>query len=113
MITITTHILDTSSGLPAANIDVTLEFQTADNQWQEISNGTTNNDGRIPGLVPESKILGPGYYRLTFETAAYFQKKNIPSFYPYVQVVFELTDIRHYHIPLLLSPYGYSTYRGS
>jgi 5-hydroxyisourate hydrolase len=108
---ITTHVLDTSLGKPAAGLKITLERRTAD--WGFLAKGETNSDGRIPDLLA-GKELAAGVYRMTFDTAGYFQACQLKGFYPYVQVVFEISELnQHYHIPLLLSPYGYSTYRGS
>jgi 5-hydroxyisourate hydrolase len=107
---ITTHILDTSKGLPAKNVAVTLEYLQNKN-FTVIAVGKTNQDGRIEDLLePGSKAL-KGTYRLTFETGKYYKKK---TFYPYATIVFEIKNInQHYHVPLLLNPYGLSTYRGS
>jgi len=108
----TTHVLDTSTGRPAAGVPVTLERQ-ASGGWQSTGQGVTNQDGRVTDLLSGSN-LAPGTYRLTFDTATYFKTKNQPAFYPQVQVMFTVGDAgQHYHVPLLLSPYGYSTYRGS
>jgi 5-hydroxyisourate hydrolase len=112
MSAITTHVLDTSTGRPAAGVPVTLERQ-AGGGWQSAGHGVTNQDGRVTGLLAGS-TLAPGTYRITFDTAAYFSARNQPAFYPQVQVMFTVADAgQHYHLPLLLSPYGYSTYRGS
>ena len=111
---ITTHVLDTMRGTPAVGIPVIFEIQSGSQEWKELARGVTNQDGRIGDLFPESKKLTPGIYRLTFQTASYFEAAGVKGFYPQVQVVFELREpITHYHIPLLLSPFGYSTYRGS
>lgn len=110
---ITTHILDTSMGKPAANIHILLEESLGNNNWREISSGYTNNDGRLPNLVEKDKILEKGVYRLTFDTDTYFKNNNINGFYPFVSIVFKIDSGEHYHVPLLLNPYGYSTYRGS
>ena len=111
---ITTHVLDTSRGRPAAGVVVTLAVQTASGEWQPLANGKTNADGRVSDLLPEKVVLAKAAYRLTFETGNYFQSLGMPCFYPHVSVVFEVHDPnQHYHVPLLLSPYGYSTYRGS
>ena len=111
---ITTHVLDTALGRPAQGIQATLEIQMALNQWKEIGSGRTNEDGRVGDLLSPSHKLEKGLYRMTFNTATYFRQANVNGFYPYVHVVFEVRDITsHYHIPLLLSPFGYSTYRGS
>ena len=112
MSAITTHVLDMSTGRPAAGVPVTLERQ-ADRGWHSAGQGVTKQDGRVTDLLAGS-TLAPGTYRLTFDTASYFKAKNQPAFYPQVQVMFTVGDAgQHYHVPLLLSPYGYSTYRGS
>jgi 5-hydroxyisourate hydrolase len=109
---ITTHVLDTSLGRPAAGVQVTLEIQKGGG-WKEISRGATDADGRLRHLL-EPGTLAEGTYRLTFETHAYFQTRKIHALYPQITIAFEVQDkTEHYHIPLLLSPYGYSTYRGS
>lgn len=110
---ITTHILDTSLGVPAAGVPVKLEYLDAAS-WRTIDSGITNQDGRISNLLQPEVILPAGTYRLVFDTAVYLQKQNQPAFYPYVEVVFNIpAGGAHFHIPLLLSPFGYSTYRGS
>ena len=112
MSAITTHVLDTSTGRPAAGIAVKLE-QQAGIGWQSAGLGVTREDGRVSDLLAGSP-LAIGTYRLTFDTAAYFHTRSQPAFYPQVQVIFTVADAgQHYHVPLLLSPYGYSTYRGS
>ncbi|MBK6445175.1 MAG: hydroxyisourate hydrolase [Bacteroidetes bacterium] len=110
---ITTHVLDTSKGSPAQGIKVTFETISGLNEWIALGNGVTNADGRVSDLLKTDVILSPGIYRMTFETADYFSKQKLKGFYPYVQLVFEISDGKHYHIPLLLSPYGFTTYRGS
>src|SRR5688572_3154160 len=109
---VTTHILNTSLGKPAEGVNVVLESQQPGG-WQLISRGTTDNNGRISNLVPEERKLQPGIYRLIFDTISYFYSIHTKSFYPAVYIEFEITDDSHYHVPLLLSPFGYSTYRGS
>ena len=109
---ITTHVLDTSIGKPAHGISIQLE-QNISGNWKKIEDGITNADGRITDLLPEEKITDLGVYRLIFDTASYFKKQNIKTFYPNVTIEFEITDATHYHVPLLLNPFGYSTYRGS
>ena len=109
---ITTHILDTTRGKPAANITIVL-CRGENDAWTEIARGKTNNDGRIADLLPKDNVLQIGIYKLRFETKDYFDKDRIPTFYPYVEIVFDLQSTDHYHIPLLLNPFGYSTYRGS
>jgi 5-hydroxyisourate hydrolase len=109
---ITTHVLDTARGRPAAAIDVQLERQSPSGQWQAIGSGTTDADGRISNLTRET--LTTARYRITFATGAYFMSQGTTGFYPAVCIEFavERAD-EHYHVPLLLSPYGYATYRGS
>ena len=106
---ITTHVLDTAAGRPAAGIRVVLEFFSSSTQsWATLGTGTTDADGRANKLLSDDHRLEPGVYRLRFETAA------ASPFYPEVPILFRITDTGlHYHIPLLLSPYGYSTYLGS
>jgi 5-hydroxyisourate hydrolase len=111
---ITTHVLDTARGKPAAALKVVLESLTGAKEWKELARGETDADGRVSELVGESVPLPAGVYRLTFLTAPYFQSVGVAGFYPYITVVFELKEpVTHYHVPLLLSPFGYSTYRGS
>lgn len=106
---ITTHVLDTSTGQPAAAVPVILERRTEEG-WQRVGQGVTKTDGRVSDLSRED--APPGTYRLTFDTAAYFGDKE--TFYPVVRVVFRFKgEGSHCHVPLLLSPFGYSTYRGS
>lgn len=109
---LTTHVLDTSVGRPGRNITVKL-LQPVNNDWQMIAQGVTDADGRILDLLPSGKLLTPGNYKLLFETGAYFAANNIKGFYPEVDIQFTITDGSHYHVPLVFSPYGYSTYRGS
>ena len=109
---ITTHILDTSVGKPAAGVMITLHTKTTSG-WQLIASGITNRDGRVSDLLQEDRVLESGIYKLEFETKPYFLQQEIKTFYPSVAVEFEVSDSSHYHVPLLLNPYGYSTYRGS
>lgn len=110
---ITTHILDTTRGLPAQNVPITLYAQQ-DDSWQKLAAGVTNVDGRISALLADDLVLAAGIYRMHFATKAYFEANNEQGFYPYVDIVFELDGSNsHYHIPLLLTAFGYSTYRGS
>lgn len=108
---ITTHVLDTSKGKPAVGLRVVLEFQNQANpgSWMRIGNGVTDDDGRVSQLLGSDHRLSPGFYRLTFFVADYQV-----GFYPEIPIIFEVNDInQHYHVPLLLNPFGYSTYRGS
>jgi 5-hydroxyisourate hydrolase len=110
---ITTHVLDISIGRPAAGVPVILEIEKADGEWKELGRGVTGSDGRLGELLAPGS-LKEGTYRLTFDTRAYFGGRKIEALYPQVSVIFEVRrSSEHYHIPLLLSPYGYSTYRGS
>lgn len=114
MSAITTHVLDTSRGRPAGGVPVKLELETADGAWKQIGKGTTDADGRAKDLLADGFVLHGGVYRLTFDTQAYYAAQNIEGFYPEVAIVFTIRDpAQHYHVPLLLSPFGYSTYRGS
>ncbi|HXU34531.1 MAG TPA: hydroxyisourate hydrolase [Thermoanaerobaculia bacterium] len=110
---ITTHVLDTARGKPAEDVAVTLEIRTEDG-WLNLGNAATDADGRARRLLPEGAALMSGTYRLTFATGAYFRDLGIEGFYPEASIVFDVRDAnQHYHLPLLLSPFGYSTYRGS
>jgi 5-hydroxyisourate hydrolase len=113
MSAITTHVLDTARGRPAAGMPVLLEIQTAGNNWKEVGRGVTDGDGRVNNLMATGHLIA-GVYRLTFDTNAYFLARHVQAFYPNVILVFAVSDVnQHYHVPLLLSPYSYSTYRGS
>ena len=109
---LTTHILDTTLGKPAQGVTIIL-FSKQDNDWKETARGITNADGRITDLLDKQTILQPGIYKLLFETKNYFDKLSTATFYPFVEIVFNITNAEHYHVPLLLNPFGYSTYRGS
>jgi 5-hydroxyisourate hydrolase len=106
---ITTHVLDTSKGRPAAGVALTLEMQKGD-RWTELGRGVTDGDGRCRTLLPATHALVPGVYRLTFAVAEYL---GGAGFYPEIPILFEVRADEHHHVPLLLSPFGYSTYRGS
>lgn len=111
---ITTHVLDTSKGSPARGVPVTLEMQTAGGGWESIGHGETDDDGRLKSLLPAGHTLAAATYQLTFDTRTYFAAQGVESFYPRVSIVFAVRDAaQHYHVPLLLNPFGYSTYRGS
>ena len=110
---ITTHVLDTARGCPAADIEVILESANADG-FQSLSEGRTDADGRVGDLLPSDHSLQAGVYRLTFRVGPYFKAQDITAFYPEVAILFQVENQEdHYHVPLLLSPFGYSTYRGS
>ncbi|HSU28118.1 MAG TPA: hydroxyisourate hydrolase [Chitinophagaceae bacterium] len=112
MSSITTHILDTTKGRPAQGVTIIL-YKGENDSWSELARGVTNADGRIPDLVKEGRKIEKGIYKMRFETKDYFDHIQVPTFYPYVEIVFDIQKEEHYHIPLLLNPYGYSTYRGS
>lgn len=113
---ITTHILDTSVGRPAAGVVVTLERQVQSGEarsWEAIGDGKTDDDGRVKDLLPPDTLIA-GIYRIHFEIGAYFQALGREAFYPEATIVFQVKNPEeHYHVPLLLNPYGFSTYRGS
>jgi 5-hydroxyisourate hydrolase len=106
--TLSTHVLDTSLGRPAAGVSVTL----SGDDGRLLGTATTDGDGRVATIGP--KLLQAGTYRLRFDTAGYFLAGGTPGFYPEVTIAFTIADAeQHYHVPLLLNPFGYSTYRGS
>ena len=108
---VTTHVLDAAAGQPAAGVPVQLLGRVGP-EWEPLAEGLTDADGRVADLGPTD--LAPGAYRLVFDTATYFRAHGVPAFYPEVLVTFSLDEpAAHYHVPLLLSPYAYSTYRGS
>lgn len=113
MSAITTHVLDTSRGRPAAGVGVLLE-RKRDGRWAPVGRGATDADGRCRNLLAPDATLEVAIYRITFDTGSYFRADGIHGFHPEVQVTFEVRDPQqHYHVPLLISPYGYTTYRGS
>ncbi|KAI8997219.1 hydroxyisourate hydrolase [Pilobolus umbonatus] len=110
---VTCHVLIASKGIPGIGIDVKIE-KLEQNEFTLLSTSQTNSDGRCPTLLPDGYKAEKGIYRVTFNTREYFTGIGERCFYPYVQIVFELTNPEeHYHIPLLISPYSYTTYRGS
>ena len=111
---ITTHILDTARGKPARGITVVIEISLGADGWTELANGVTDGDGRIAEFTPPLTTLKSGVYRARFFTAAYFTAIGTHGFYPEVNLIVQIDDpAQHYHIPLLLSPFGFTTYRGS
>lgn len=109
---ITTHVLDVSRGRPASDVLVTLSRET-DGDWQVLAEKRTDADGRVKDLLDRGTLTA-GTYRLEFALAEYFRAQNVESFYPAAAITFVVKDpSEHYHVPLLLSPFGYSTYRGS
>jgi 5-hydroxyisourate hydrolase len=111
---ITTHVLDTAAGRPAAGVDAVLERQGDGGAWSVVGKGQTDADGRIRALLAPGE-LARGQYRLTFDVAAYFAARGVAAaFYRRIPIEFVVQDpAQHHHVPLLLSPFGYSTYRGS
>jgi 5-hydroxyisourate hydrolase len=113
MSSISTHILDTARGIPAPNVSIRLH-RLKNDQWDCISEGKTNSDGRVKDIHAPQPNLSAGIYKMHFATGDYFLEAGDEIFYPYAEVVFVIDkNTGHYHIPLLLSPFGYSTYRGS
>ena len=107
------HVLNLENGLPSPGVNVTLEKHVG-KEWQSLSQGVTNEQGRIGELFPAKQALEAGEYRVVFKTGEYFKKVGRDTFFPEIPVIFEVKNVdQHYHIPLLLSPYGFSTYRGS
>lgn len=110
---ITTHVLDTALGCPAAGVPVALEVQSG-SIWTSLGRGNTDADGRLRTLLAADQRPAPGTYRITFDTGAYFAATGRSGFFPAVHITFIVASSdQHYHVPLLLSPFAYSTYRGS
>ncbi|WP_201512612.1 hydroxyisourate hydrolase [Psychrobacter alimentarius] len=108
---LSSHVLDISTGKPAPNINIKLMVQDNGN-WKLLDTKTTDEGGRVNDFLPNNSDHD-GVYKLIFETTPYFSKQGVDSFYPYVEVNFKINDDNHYHVPITLSPYGYSTYKGS
>jgi 5-hydroxyisourate hydrolase len=110
---VSTHILDTALGRPAAGVAVTLARATG-GEWTTLNEAETDADGRCKYLLPEGSVLEAGNYRVRFSTAEYYAGNGLAGLYPYIEIVFMITDVsQHFHIPLLLTANGYTTYRGS
>lgn len=110
---LSSHILDVSKGLPAAGVMIKLEqYHENTKTWSFVEEKITDKNGRIPDFLSNEKS-NLGIYRLTYYVSDYFKKENIESFYPFIEVVFEIKDKNHYHVPITLSAFGYSTYRGN
>ncbi|RIQ19115.1 hydroxyisourate hydrolase [Bordetella avium] len=108
------HVLNLETGLPSSGVAVTLEKAQGEQQWKLLSSGVTNEVGRISALFPAGASLEPGTYKVTFKTGKWFAEHQGKTFFPEVPVIFSVDgSVKHYHIPLLLSPYGFSTYRGN
>jgi 5-hydroxyisourate hydrolase len=113
MSSISTHILDTSIGKPAAGVSVTLSLRQADGSWTQLGSGITDKDGRLRDF-PGSGAIIAGSYKFTFESGTYFRSRGVDTFFPQIEIIFAVADSnQHYHVPLLLGPYSYSAYRGS
>lgn len=114
---LSSHILDINVGKPAAGVKITLSKQDQSGTWVKVEERMTDENGRVKDFL-EEKTNGSGgsnvgIYKLTYHVASYFEALGQDSFYPFIEVVFEIKDDAHYHVPITLSPYGYSTYRGS
>ena len=110
---ISTHILDLMRGRPAEDVAVRLQWQESEGEWRELASARTDQDGRCPQLLAQDD-LKRGVYRLSFDTGAYFEAQKLAGLYPVIEVTFEVREGEsHFHIPLLLSANGYTTYRGS
>ncbi|MBQ4832926.1 hydroxyisourate hydrolase [Pseudoalteromonas sp. MMG010] len=109
---ITSHILDTSTGKPAVNVAVEL-YKLVDNEWLFLTKANTDDDGRITDWLAPDTLIDFATYKLVFDLDSYYSNTTTAAFYPEAQITFRLQDTKHHHIPLLLSPFGFSTYRGS
>lgn len=110
---LSSHILDISTGKPVPHVKIALQKRDAQNNWLLVEEKITDQNGRVKDFLKQDGKDHTGIYKLTFYTAPYFKSLGQKSFYPFVEVVFELADQEHYHVPITLSPYGYSTYRGN
>ena len=109
---LSSHILDNSTGEPAPSVSVTLEKMNVDNSWTKVSTQITDKDGRIGNFLPYGQN-NDGVYKLVFHIQSYFDSKKLQTFYPFIEIVFRIKGNKHFHVPLTVSPYGYSTYKGS
>ena len=110
---LSSHILDVSKGMPASGVPIKLEkYNEKTKVWSFVEEKMTDKNGRVPDFLSNDKS-NLGIYKLTYFTNDYFKKMNMDSFYPWVEVVFQITNSEHYHVPITLSAYGYSTYRGN
>lgn len=111
---LSSHILDITQGKPAPNVKITLSKQDKEGKWTIVDEKITDENGRIKDFLEKrAGVPHRGVYKLTYHTAPYFERLGQKSFYPFIEVVFELQDDGHYHVPITLSPFGYSTYRGN
>ena len=110
---LSSHILDVSKGLPVSGVKIKLEkYNDKNKMWSFVEEKKTDTNGRIADFLRSEKD-NLGIFKLTYYTSEYFKRDDIESFYPFIEVVFEIRDKNHYHVPITLSAYGYSTYRGS
>lgn len=110
---ITTQLLDTASGKPAAGVAIVLERKTHTAGWQAMAEGTTDLDGRLNDLLSKNEAFLPGHYRFIFETGPYFLLQGVETFFPQIIVSFSVKDsMQHYHVPVLISPFSYTAFRG-
>ena len=110
---LSSHILDINQGQPAPGVRITLSKQDKDARWTVVDEKLTDKDGRVKDFLERDGNDHAGIYKLTYHVAPYFEAQKQSTFYPFIEVVFEIRDNNHYHVPITLSPYGYSTYRGS
>jgi 5-hydroxyisourate hydrolase len=111
---VSTHVLDVARGKPAEHMPVKLERRGASGAWQVIAQSQTDADGRCAQLLPENMEFGPGVYRMIFDTASYQSAERVETLYPEIKITFQVREgDAHFHLPLLLSPHGYTTYRGT
>jgi 5-hydroxyisourate hydrolase len=114
MSSITTHVLDLARGRPAVGVAVVLQMRDEHGGWRTLGQGATDADGRLGNLISAQRALAAGIYQLTFDVGSYFQAAGVECFYPSIAITFEVRHpAEHHHVPLLVSPFGYSTYRGS
>lgn len=110
---LSSHILDIDAGVPASGVKITLEKMNPDGTWSFVDQKTTDENGRVKDFLEEGTDDSDGIYRLTYYVKPYFERKGIKTFYPFIEVAFEISGDKHYHVPITLSPFGYSTYRGN
>lgn len=110
---LSSHILDITAGKPAAEVKITLSRLEKNDRWVVVEEKFTDSNGRIKDFLKQDGKSHVGIYKLTYHTSPYFKKTGNKTFYPFIEVVFELVDNEHYHVPITLSPFGYSTYRGN
>lgn len=111
---LSSHILDIDKGLPAANVKIGLFKLSRKDGWMPCGEALTDANGRVKNFLPHGeKGANKGIYKLKYDVKPYFDRNGVPTFYPFIEVVFEISDDTHYHVPITLSPFGYSTYRGS